>query len=299
MSDLYVQTAGKQDVVFHLTEGGPYYCTMCGQPGATEVQAALIDKRDSSKIRRPYGARVYCPACAARIKAETRAAAAMSAYLKQRSARETAMISLDAQYCNVTPAVLRAAEQVRILQGQGLKLGSMDEAILLILAFAEAEKTPAWGAISYCPEVKIGQKKYYPDFVFYQLKIIVEVDGEFHGKEDPAAEDARDEKLRQKAIDLTGDPSWEVVRIPTTTTRHSASTLLADVLRIAEEKRALRAQTGGGLPADFRDQIQGYSNWQLKRNQDIIAFLSRVEEAAPDLAEEAAKLKHDIWIMQK
>ena len=44
---------------------------------------------------------------------------------------------------------------------------------------------------------------------------------------------------------------------------------------------------------------QGVFELATQRNNDIISFLSRVEEADPELAEEAAKLKHDIWIMQK
>lgn len=291
----YVQKAPAGSPLLWLSDDQPQ-CSICGAPGA-RYTARAIHTPDDKMLMIP-GARVYCRACADRVEEMEKRYGAKDAALSAYRTVENALRCLDEQGgYQYRASTQRAAAVLYARIMAGVKLRSTDEAVAYILMLEGAETAPElWGSIVSGYGVEIDGQQYDIDFYLPNIRVCLEIDGEMHRKGNQQKEDQRDEAIRAHLIQETGQEEWEVIRIPTTTTRKNAAYLLREVIRIAAEKRQIRAEHGGTLPEGFRGMIKGYSDWRQETKSELLQLLDEAEKKSQGAEAEFGEIRHLIWL---
>lgn len=291
----YLQKAPAGSPLIWLSDDQPQ-CSICGAPGA-RFTARAIHTPDDRLLMIP-GSRVYCRACADRAEEMERQYGAKDAAMSAYRIVENALRCLDEQPGYTYGAsTQRAAAALYKRIMAGVKLRSTDEATAYLLMLEGAETAPElWGSIVSGYGVEIDEQKYDLDFFLPCIQVGLEIDGEMHRKSNQRKEDQRDEMIRERLIQETGDGAWEIIRIPTTTTRKAAAYLLRDILQIAAEKRQIRAEHGGTLPEGFRSMIKGYSDWKQETKSELLHLLDAAEAKSQGAETEFSEIRHLIWL---
>ena len=294
-SKSYTQKAPAGSPLIWLSDAGQR-CSICGAPGA-RYTARAIHTPDDRLIMIP-GSRVYCRACADRAEEMERQYGAKDAALSAYRTVENALRCLDEQPgYQYRASTQRAAAALYKRIMAGVKLRSTDEATAYILMLEGAETAPElWGSIVSGYGMEIDGQKYDIDFYLPDIRVCLEIDGEMHRKGNQQKEDQRDEAIREHLIQETGQEEWEVIRIPTTTTRKAAAYLLREVIRIATEKRQIRAEHGGTLPEGFRGMLKGYSDWRQETKSELLHLLDAAEAKSQGAETEFSEIRHLIWL---
>jgi len=97
-------------------------------------------------------------------------------------------------------------------------------------------------SIPYKHQVKIN--RYHVDFVLYDEKIVIEIDGPAYHR--PDTKDA--EKFRDNIIILALGPEWEIVRIPTERINQNVKRVYKAVVAVRNQRKKIRAMYNGQLP---------------------------------------------------
>lgn len=291
----YLQKAPAGSPLIWLSDDGAQ-CSICGAPGA-RYTARAIHTPDDRLLMIP-GSRVYCRACADRVEEMERQYGAKDAALSAYKTVENALRCLDEQPGYTYGAsTQRAAAALYKRIMAGVKLRSTDEATAYLLMLEGAETAPElWGSIVSGYGVKIDGQQYDLDFFLPCIRVGLEIDGEMHRKSNAQKEDQRDEMIRAHLIQETGQEEWEIIRIPTTTTRKNAAYLLREIISIAAAKRQIRAEHGGILPEGFRGMIRGYSNWKQETRSELLQLLDAAEKKSHGAEAEFGAIRHLIWL---
>jgi len=294
-SKSYTQKAPAGSPLIWISDDGQR-CSICGAPGA-RYTARAIHTPDDRLLMIP-GSRVYCRTCADRVEEMERQYGAKDAALSAYRTVENALRCLDEQPGYTYGAsTQRAAAALYKRIMAGAKLRSTDEAVAYILILEGAETAPElWGSIVSGYGVEIDGQQYDLDFYLPCIRVGLEIDGEMHRKSNAQKEDQRDEAIREHLIQETGQEEWEIIRIPTTTTRKAAAYLLRDIIQIAAEKRQIRAEHGGTLPEGFRSMIRGYSNWKQETKSELLQLLDQAEAKSQGAEAEFGEIRHLIWL---
>ena len=291
----YLQKAPAGSPLIWLSDDQPK-CSICGASGA-RYTARAIHTPDDKMLMIP-GSRVYCRACADRVEEMERQYGAKDAAMAAYRIVENALRCLDEQSGYTYGAsTQRAAAALYKRIMAGAKIRSTDEATAYLLMLEGAETAPElWGSIVSGYGVEIDEQKYDLDFFLPCIRVGLEIDGEMHRKSNAQKEDQRDEAIREHLIQETGQEDWEIIRIPTTTTRKNAAYLLRDIVRVATEKRQIRAEHGGILPEGFRGMIKGYSNWKQETRSELLQLLDQAEAKSQGAEAEFGAIRHLVWL---
>lgn len=130
----------------------------------------------------------------------------------------------------------REIEIVReMINGGGHVFDSTEEVIVALILLKNN--------IQFRHQVRFG-KRYIADFVLDELKVVLEVDGDiFHG-ENRASRDC----IRDNLIIAALGPSWEVIRIKTSTLNENVTRLPRAIRTILKKREMYRRNNNGQLP---------------------------------------------------